>query len=303
MGLDNREYVRNDPRSAGRWSPDAGSRVTRVLIVVNVAAFLAQMLTVNSPFDVTRWLVMDFEAIQRGQVWRLLTYAFCHSTSEFLHIVFNMIVLWWAGRAVESLYGPREFLRFYLVAAIASSVTYVLLGLAMGVVPPMLGASGCTMACFAVFAMHYPTARVLLLGILPIEARWLLVGYVVLDMWPMIVELTGGVAGGNVAHAAHLGGLAFGLWYKWSGTRIAHWFGFLGGLGDMAKRRARSKADVRLYDPDHEPPRPAPPRERLTRAEVKERVDDLLAKIHEQGETSLTDEEREFLNEASRQYR
>ena len=66
--------------------------------------------------------------VLQGQVWRLLTYAFLHSTDQSIpwHIIFNMLFLWWFGHEMEELYGPREFLTFYLVAAFLGGIAFFL---------------------------------------------------------------------------------------------------------------------------------------------------------------------------------
>src|SRR5262249_13240898 len=65
--------------------------------------------------------------VLQGQVWRLLTYAFLHSTGGMpWHIIFNMLFLWWFGHEMEEMYGPREFTIFYLVAAFLGGVAYFL---------------------------------------------------------------------------------------------------------------------------------------------------------------------------------
>lgn len=288
MGLDNRDYVREERRwtGGGGGLGGANGQVTKQIVIATGVVFLAQMLTIQAPGGgVTGWLLLDWLALTSGQVWRLLTYAFCHDTRQLQHILFNMLVLWFAGRAVEAIVGPAEFLRFYLCAAVAAAIAYVGIGLAMRGVNPMLGASGATMAVFAVFAMTYPRAKVYIMGIIPVEARWLLVAYVVFDMLPVVSGRTDGVA-----HAAHLGGLAFGMWYKFSGTNIGSWFGAFSGSGSSKPtKKPRANPDVRIYEP--------------TPDELEARVDELLEKIQREGEASLTDAEREFLKEASRQYR
>ena len=59
-----------------------------------------------------------------GEVWRLLTAVFLHA--GILHLFFNMLVLYWTGRAMEELYGTREFLIFYLLSGIGANVLYML---------------------------------------------------------------------------------------------------------------------------------------------------------------------------------
>ncbi len=72
-----------------------------------------------------------FRSIDR-RPGRLLTHAFLHSQTDLWHIVFNMFCLWWFGREIEALYGSREFLAFYLLAAIAGGLAFTA-GLGYGI--------------------------------------------------------------------------------------------------------------------------------------------------------------------------
>jgi membrane associated rhomboid family serine protease len=63
---------------------------------------------------IQEWLQLDIQTtLWSGQVWRLLTYAFCHDRLGVFHILFNMLLLYWFGCTLESMYGSREFLLFY----------------------------------------------------------------------------------------------------------------------------------------------------------------------------------------------
>ena len=111
------------------------------------------------------------KVINHGQIWRLLTCTFCHDRLDVLHILFNMLFLYWFGCEMETLYGSREFLWFYLTAAVISSMTFVGLDLYTGSRIPALGISGAVMAVTMLFTMHYPRHTILLLFIIPIEMR------------------------------------------------------------------------------------------------------------------------------------
>ena len=77
---------------------------------------------------VQEWFELDPEkTVRQGQVWRLVTCAFCHDRHAIWHILVNMFLLYWFGTRLESMYGSREFLLFYLAAAVAGSVAYVAL--------------------------------------------------------------------------------------------------------------------------------------------------------------------------------
>lgn len=88
--------------------------------------FLADQV-VNSPRAsvVQDWLELDTSKVKQGQIWRILTSAFCHDRSGLWHILFNMLGLIWFGITLEHMYGDREFLLFYLTAAILSGLAFV----------------------------------------------------------------------------------------------------------------------------------------------------------------------------------
>src|SRR5207249_4696386 len=116
--------------------------------------------------------------------------------------------LWIFGSQVEGLYGEREFLRFYLTAALISSLGFLGFGLlvnqfAVQRVPHELGASGAVMAVMMLCAMYYPTMKMLIMFVIPIELRWLVAIFVVYDLYPVLKELGGARALDEVAHAAH----------------------------------------------------------------------------------------------------
>src|SRR4051794_8326914 len=101
MGIYDREYYRRQgPSFLGSLS--AQGQVLRGLLIANAVAFVLQLLTKEPLFPNTGWFteafILDAEAVTQGQVWRLLSYAFLHDTSNWTHIVFNMLFLWWFGK-------------------------------------------------------------------------------------------------------------------------------------------------------------------------------------------------------------
>src|SRR5437870_1573047 len=120
MGIHDREYYRREgPGFLDSLTPRGN--VCKSLIALNVV--LSVGLRGTSPF--TEALLLDVPDVLHGQFWRVLTYAFLHSEQNVYHILFNMLFLWWFGSDVEDLYGPREFLTFYLVSAVAGGLAFV----------------------------------------------------------------------------------------------------------------------------------------------------------------------------------
>jgi hypothetical protein len=208
------------------------------------------------------------------------------------HLLINMLFFYWFGATLEAMYGSREFLLFYLSAAITASLAFIGLDLATSGSAPMIGASGAVMAVTMLFAIHYPRHVIYVMLIIPIEVRFLVLLYVIFDLHPVLLALAGDRQVSGVAHAAHLGGLAFGFLYWRFGwrletlverVRMPHWDRVVG-----------SRRHVRLHKPSA-----------MDDAgdDVDEQLDLVLQKIHDQGEDSLSAAERQVLLTASRRYR
>ena len=117
------------------------------------------------------------------------------------HILFNMLWLWWMGKPVEDTLGPRNFSVLYLGAGIGGGLIHVLLsGFADA---PTIGASGAVFGMMVVFAMLFPYQQIMLLFLPPIQARYMVVGLIILD----VLFLN---SGDNIARVVHLGGALWG---------------------------------------------------------------------------------------------
>lgn len=289
MGIENREYLRDEyddgPTRLVRRAP--ASMLVK-LIGLTVVVFVLQLLMKNSAGEssITQWLQLVGEDVyRRGQVWRLLTYAFCHAESMPLHLIFNMVALYAVGSMLIQLTGEREFLWFYLASAVFAGICSLVFYTLIKRHPSILGASGAVYAVFCVVAMHYPRQSILLFGVIPIEMRWLLAIYIGMDVLPIVSGLTDVT---RVAHSAHLGGLLFGyLYFKWN-MRLTRWWDQFAGRVAM-KRRARN---LKIFAPS------VPPESNL-----EAQMDEILEKISREGEASLTARERNILTQASRKLR
>src|SRR5437899_4465120 len=155
----------------------------------------------------TEVMQLDSQAVCNGQVWRLLTNAFMHA--DPMHILFNMLFLWWFGTDVEDLYGPVEFLTFYLTAAVVAGLAFVAAWKAgLGNSPFAVGASGAIMAVVVVCACHYPSRVIWVFGLVPMPI-WLFVLFAVGKDWMTFASQTRT----NIGVSAHLGGAIFGYAY------------------------------------------------------------------------------------------
>lgn len=302
MGIYDRDYGREEPTP---WSRVQSPRsITVTLIIINVVVFVAEQIFKTKEYTavtgelvgyscpVVSWLGVYGETIlQPWTWWRFLTYGFVHDYNGIYHLLFNMIGLYVFGRDVEHRLGRMEFLRFYLVAVIAGGVVGSTTMMLAGGDASTIGASGAVIATAILFACYFPNRELLLMMVLPVKAWVLAVIYVLFDLAGALSQL-GGVEGTpNTAFTVHLAGAAFALAYYFRGWNL-HRLSWLtdGQLTQRMRQRSR-RMRLKLHDPD-----------RRERDEVAE-ADRILGKIHEQGESSLTDAERKTLERYSRRER
>ena len=285
MGLYDRDYYRESPNRYSRTrrrGPLAGKSIVFILIAINAALFLANGLFCPQSNALTNLLMMHGVTMYHPLYWfQLLTYGFVQSPNDLMHILCNMLVLFFFGPPVERKYGGAEFLIFYLVAVLVGGLVWGFLHMGASN-EMMLGASGAVSAVVILFSLNYPNVQVLLFGILPMPAWVCGIGYVVYDAF-------GAMSGaGNIAHEVHLAGAAVALIYFFTRIRFTSLF-----YGIKRRMTAEKKPKLKIWRVDET----SPHEDRLG-----EEVDKILEKISRFGEASLTDSERQTLRRASREY-
>lgn len=140
------------------------STVVKVLIAINVVAFVAQLASATVTDD---YAMEPYAVAYHGEFYRMLTSAFLHSPGFLLHIGFNMYALFAFGGHLERLLGPVRFLVLYVVAAFGGSVASLLFiepvtftaladGRTQAIINTSIGASG---AVFGLFGAYFVLAR------------------------------------------------------------------------------------------------------------------------------------------------
>ncbi|HJO26784.1 MAG TPA: rhomboid family intramembrane serine protease [Planctomycetota bacterium] len=278
MGFDDREYARpGGGGGPGIALPRVGAAV-KFLLAANLGIFVFCFVVflVHPPLDdwLHRMLGLNTELWRAGipAVWQLLTGAFLHTTSSPMHVLYNMLLLYFFGTMLEGLLGARRFVVFYLGAALAGSLLSLCLSLVLGQAALAYGASGAVMGVVVAAATLRPKAQVLLLFI-PMTLGIMAIGIVAIDLFQGVAAWKNGINDG-VAHSVHLGGAAWGFLAVKAGII---WRDPIEGL--RARKAMRAEEQRRGAD---------------------QRMDDLLAKIHREGMGSLSRAERDFLQSRSK---
>ena len=318
----------NGRRTYGRgggFGPGIGlGPAVKGLLIANGAVFVLQMLTAsfNSArvFDpITVWFsFVPALAINEFQIWRFVTYMFLHG--GFMHLAFNMFGLWMFGSRLEEIWGKRSFLIYYFVCGIGGSITYGLFSLGgISSIIPMIGASGAIYGILLAYGMTFPNAIILVMMVIPMKAKYMVM------LFGLFEFLSTMSTRGNVAHWAHLGGMAAGFIFLYTTTgmgrrrsaRRGSPGGAVGGpgsgrggpdLGNLRDswRRWRTKSRLHVVRPD-EDRNDRGGRSQNSRRQGgngadghEESIDKILDKISREGLESLSEAEKEILRRASR---
>lgn len=287
MPIQDRPYYR-DPTGPQRVSPFSqlgrGSVVTWLLVINFVVFVLDNILAGSqraSPAAPILWGNFNIaQGIYGFQFWRFITYQFVHG--GLLHIVFNMMVLFFFGPRMEQWWGSRRFIAFYLLCGTSGAVLYTLLSFVPGLLNTtaqamLIGASGSVYGLLIASAVLYPHQRVMLLfPPIPMSMRTMAIMMLAIVFLSLMVGSAN--AGGE---AAHLGGAVLGFIL----IRRPQWLDVFDRMGSPAigQRWAQRSAD----------------RQTRRRQARDQEVDRILRKVHEQGLASLTRREKQTLQHAT----
>lgn len=219
--------------------------------------------------------------------WTLVTYMFLHG--HFWHILFNMLVLFFFGPRLEATLGGRTFLVLYFVSGLTAAAFSAITPFAA-----VVGASGAIYGLMLAYARFWPRDRIYIWGVLPVEARWMVIfltAWALVATIPLVAAILGipglHVPTDNVAHHAHLGGFA-GAWLymKWRDKNA--------GAAKFRKQAEPVPRKGWLHDRDAIQRWARIDRESLHPVN-REAFDDIMRKLSAQGAGALTDRERAFL--------
>jgi membrane associated rhomboid family serine protease len=244
------------------------------LALIHLGMFALFLLGEGAFVRLQRPLMLDPFAWREGfplvPIWQLGTYGLLHDVHDLMHLLGNLLILYFFGTALEEELGRRRFLWTYAGSQLAGALVFLVaawMGMPSGVA---LGASGACYGVMIAVATLFPDRTVYLL-FFPIKMRWLAVGILVLTVYAALVQMKG--SGSSTAHLIHLGGIAYGFVAVRTGLVRKD------PVEILERRRAVAKVERATSDAQH--------------------VDQLLEKIARQGIGSLSKSEREFLKRAS----
>lgn len=242
-----------------------------VVLGLSVGLHLLKVLFVGTGTLEPGWVEQHLGAsragLEDGHLWQVLTYQFIHGS--IWHLLWNCVMLFFAGRLLEGMVGRRRFVGMYLACGAVGALGALLDAQAR----PVVGASGSIMGVLAILMVMVPNLEVRLL-LLTVRMKWLVLAFTLIDLSFALGDGRGAEDG--VSHWTHLFGAVGGFSLAWV------WPVFLKPRVERARVRHERRAEVR----------------RLEEHVSEEReLDRILAKISAEGMPSLSAGERRFLED------
>lgn len=285
----------------------ASATMLMKIVVINIAVFLVlNIISIvmifageeSGRFIVEQWVAMpgNFGRLAR-HAWTPLSYMF--SQIEPLHLIFNMLWLYWFGIVFQLLSTPKRMIGLYLLGGFGGAALYLL---AVNTIPYfaghgglLIGSSASVIAIVTATAIMAPDYRMNLLFLGAVSLKWIAIVTIGIDL----LSVTGSNAGG---HIAHLGGAAVGAIFALGLKRGHDITAPLNSLIDAIVNLFRRRPKVRpsRFRASGAPSAPRPKAPSAASAADQAELDKILDKIKKSGYSSLTADERARLFDVSR---
>ncbi len=270
-----------------------------VFVVVALAGVLLQLFGRNDIFVYLSGLFELPASFTRFAVqpWSLFTYMFMHA--GFLHLLFNMLWLYWFGDIFLRFFSSKHLRGLYVLGGVCGGLLYMVVYNIFPYFQPMvdssllLGASAAVLAIVAAAAYHVPDYPIRLLIFGTIKLKYLALAVIVLDVLYMASDNGGG-------HVAHLGGALAGLWFSAAlgrGKDLTAWINRpLDRLASLFRPKPRKPKMKVHYGTD----RAKDYEYNADRKARSDEIDRILDKLKKSGYGSLTADEKKSLFDASK---
>lgn len=269
MSWRDRPYNQDEPGPRMQFALPPWTPVVKWLVIVNVAVFVVSIALKVAHVRVLGGDLfyvlgnLDWRrTVLGGQVWRLVTYQYLHSGP--MHILLNMLMLWFLGPLVATALGPRRFLAFYTFAGVVAGLLFLAMAplVGQGGNQVLIGASGSILGVVAAAAILHPQQRIYLFFV-PMTMRTMALVFVV--FYVLTIR--------DLSQVAHLGGMIGG----------AGWMLVARRLEGRAGRAAKGRWQRHLAEAERD----------------RQKVDRILAKVHAKGIHSLNWFEKRALRKAT----
>lgn len=182
--------------------------VTLTILIINVIVFF--LFRTILFYFIRLFALSPYEFFYKFYFWQPLTYMFIHG--DFSHLFFNMFIFFQVGLLLETLWGPKKFLIFYILSGAITGILSISIYFLSGLKNILLiGASGAIYSLMVGFALTMPESIVNLYFIIPIKAKYTPFVFAALDIFFWLISSTGDIGNTRISHLGHLIGILIGF--------------------------------------------------------------------------------------------
>ena len=244
----------------------------KLLLIINIIVFvLIELSGKRSTLFLSFGLVPNMVWPQL-KIWQIFTYSFIHG--GFFHIFFNMFVLWMFGKDLENQWGTKDFLIYYFVCGMGAGFITALFGI--NSIIPVVGASGAIYGLLVAYGFTYPNRLVYLYGLFPLKVKHMVLGLGVIAFFASM-----SASQSNISHITHISGMIIGLimmYFNLSCSGLKMWY-FQFRLKNISQKSTKNNDEEK---------------------QMRQKVDEILDKLNDNGWESITEKEEKYLNQASK---
>ena len=247
----------------------------KLLLILNIIVFLLVEIS-GMQFELfySNFGLVPAKVWSSFMIWQPITYLFLHG--GFIHLLFNMFVLWMFGKDLENQWGYIPFLKYYFACGIGAGIATSIFG--WGSFTPVIGASGAIYGLLLAYGLTYPNRLVYLYGIFPIKVKFMVIGMGVIAFFASMTSTNS-----TVSHITHIAGMVVGLIYlqsKLNFKNLKLW---------LIDRKIHS-LNVKISKREN------------SHHQLQKKVDKILEKLNTEGWDGLTEAEQKVLHTASKTY-
>lgn len=246
----------------------------QLLLIGNIAIFiLMEFLLISNNYIHDKLFynlaLVPNQVYNNFYIWQCITYLFLHG--GIIHLLFNMLGLWFLGIDLEALWGKQKFLKYYFITGIGSALITIIynVGLSNPFIP-IVGASGAVYGLLLAYGIIFPNRIIYVYGIFPVKIRN---AVIILGLVSFFYSIT--LQKSGISHITHLAGMLMGLIY------LIYWKNQKKSMRIIYTNQQSQNTDQQI---------------------TENHLNDILDKMNEIGWDALSDEDKEFLQNESKNY-
>ena len=247
----------------------------KILLIINTLVFLMVEIS-GMQFELfySNFGLVPGKVWSSFMIWQPITYLFLHG--GFIHLLFNMFVLWMFGKDLEHNWGFIPFLKYYFACGIGAGIVTSIFGWSS--FTPVIGASGAIYGLLLAYGLTYPNRLIYLYGIFPIKVKFMVIGMGIIAFFASMTSVNS-----TVSHVTHIAGMVVGLIYLQYKINFKHFKLWL----INRKINSLNVKITKSENSDHQ---------------LQKKVDMILEKLNNEGWDGLTEGEQKVLHTASKTY-